>query len=124
MQRDSARGGEAVMTSSEEQMTNGGNKCNTVSGVWCRQVCRSSGDHWTERGVLLADVHRRMVREFSGKLHHIRSEFVSYFTMKTGSAAETSHDEPELTNVPKYFTLLKTKINLNYLVCTYSPCRL
>ena len=53
-----------------------------------------------------------------------RSEFVSYFTLKTGNATETSHDETELKNVPEHFTLLKTKIKLNCLVCEYTPSRL
>ena len=70
------------------------------------------------------DVHSRMVRGFSGELHHKRSEFVSYFTAKIGNATETSHDEPELTNVPLHFTLLNTKINMNCLVCTYTASRL
>ena len=58
------------------------------------------------------------------KLHHERSEFVSYFTVKTGDVTETSHDEPEFTNVPENFTLFNTKINVNCLVCTYSTHRL
>ena len=70
------------------------------------------------------DVHNRMVRGLSGKLHHKLSEFVSYLAMKTGNATETSHDEPELTNIPEKFTFSKTKINLNCLVCTYVPSRL
>ena len=50
MERDSAGGGASVMTSSEEQMTNGESKFSTVSGVSCLQVCRSTGDQWTEHG--------------------------------------------------------------------------
>ena len=48
---------------------------------------------------------RRMVRGYGGKLNSRRTNFVSYLTMKTGSATETSHFEPTLTKVPQDLTL-------------------